>query len=95
MSAVSVQDACAAVKAAILRLDTAVKCAQKLGYFKAKHQVDALLEPLKVGNERIVPQGLLQVDTWLIFSAPAGARSSPGPCWQQPPALPNHDHGML
>jgi hypothetical protein len=49
MNAFTAQHVGAAVKGAILKLEPAIKAAQKLGIFKAKHQVDVLLRPLQVG----------------------------------------------
>jgi hypothetical protein len=59
MSEVPVQDACNAVKTAILKLESAVKSAQKLGTFKAKHQVDLLLQPLMVRTARFNLAGVV------------------------------------
>jgi hypothetical protein len=59
MNELTAQDACTAVKAAILKLEAAIKASQKLGTFKAKHQVDMLLRPLQVGvnNQTSIQQG--------------------------------------
>jgi hypothetical protein len=95
MSEVPVQDACNAVKTAILKLESAVKSAQKLGTFKAKHQVDLLLQPLMVRTARFDLPGVVAIDACFSLMMPVGVGSIPFPTWLQASAFSSHDYGML
>jgi hypothetical protein len=61
MSSVSGQSSCEPVKAAILKLEAAIKASQKLGTFKSKLQVDMLLKPLVVSGAMTLGR-TIQVD---------------------------------
>jgi hypothetical protein len=100
MNELTAQDACTAVKAAILKLEAAIKASQKLGTFKAKHQVDMLLRPLQVGvnNQTSIQQGSSCSSMQLGFLfrfMPAGVGGSPLASWLHSNALPSLPHDVL
>jgi hypothetical protein len=96
MSSLPVQDACGAVKAAMVELESAIKTSQKLGTLKAKPQVDLILKPLMVRIALFVLViKTVQANAWSFLVWFTGVGRGPHPCPLGPTAPWGHDYDLL